>query len=184
MILIYLLVLLLTTLISLGIAVLMIVQFISEFTTDAPFVPIPREIEDKIIENLKLNPNSILYDLGCGDGRILIKAVQKYPEIRTVGVEIAFLPFLLSKFYTRKYKNISIKRENIFKADISSATHIFLYLYPAIVSRLFVRIRKQCKSGTRIVSCDFEINSVTPTEVVDLNNPNSKRGKKLFVYTI
>ena len=184
MILIYLLTLFLATLISLGIAVFMIVQFISEFTTDAPFVPIPKEIEDKIIENLKLSPGSMLYDLGCGDGRILIKAVQKYPEIRAVGVEIAFFPFLLAKFYTRKYKNISIKRENIFKTDISSATHIFLYLYPAIVNRLFVRIKEQCKSGTRIVSCDFEIDGITPTEVVDLNNPNSKRGKKLFIYNI
>ena len=80
MILIYLLTLFLATLISLGIAVFMIVQFISEFTTDAPFVPIPKEIEDKIIENLKLSPGSMLYDLGCGDGRILIKAVQKYPN--------------------------------------------------------------------------------------------------------
>ena len=153
------------------------------FTTNAPFVPVPSKTENDIIQTLELNPGSILYDLGCGDGRILIKAVQKHSNIKAVGVDVGFLPYLLAKFYTRNYKNIKIKREDIFKTDISEATHIFLYLYPKVINKLITNIRKQCKPNTRIVSCDFELDNLSPTQTIELNT-TSLRGKKLFIYII
>jgi len=158
-------------------------QLVAIFTTDAPFVPVPNKTEDDIIKSLELKPGSILYDLGCGDARILIKAVQKHPEIKAVGVDVGFLPYLLAKFYTRNHKNIEIKREDIFETDISEATHIFLYLYPKVINKLILNIQKQCKPGTRIVSCDFELDDISPTEIVELNT-TSLRGKKLFVYNL
>src|SRR3990167_8329445 len=151
MILLYLLILILLVIIFVGFILIISMQLMAVFTTNAPFVPVPSKTENDIIQTLELNPGSILYDLGCGDARILIKAVKKHPEIKAVGVDVGFLPYLLAKFYTRNYKNIEVKREDIFKTDISPATHIFLYLYPKVINKLIINIRKQCKPNTRIV---------------------------------
>lgn len=153
-------------------------------STDAPFIPTSTEVIDNIIENIQLTKNSVLYDLGCGDARILKRAVELEPYINVVGIEIAFIPYLLAKFYTRKHKRIKIRRENIFEANISDATHIFLYLYPKAVNKLIENIKKQCVPGTRIISCDFEIKSCKPTSVVNLKNKHSKLCRKLFIYTL
>ena len=162
----------------------MIVQIIAVFTTDAPFVALLNGLEDEIVENLELNSTSVLYDLGCGDGRVLIKAFEKHPEIRAVGAEIAFLPYFLARFYTRKHENIEIKRENVFKIDIASATHIFVYLYPKVINQLISNIREKCKPGTILMSCDFESEKISPNKVIETKPPDSKRGRKLFVYII
>ncbi len=154
------------------------------FFTDAPFIPTTNEIIDDIIENLKLTNKSVLYDLGCGDARILIRAVELKPNIRAVGVEVAYLPYLLAKFFTGKHKQIKILREDIFKTNISDATHIFLYLYPKAVNKLIENIKKQCKPGTLVISCDFEIESYKPTNIVDLKNKHSKLCQKLFIYNL
>lgn len=183
MILLYFVTIILSVVFSIGFVLLVLMQFIAVFTTDAPFVPVPNETENYIVKTLDLKPDDVLYDLGCGDGKVLLKVVQAYPFIKAVGVEIAFFPFLLAKFKTRNYPNVIIKRENIFKTNISEATHIFLYLYPKVIDELIKNIRQQCHSGVKIVSCDFSIQGETPTKIVDINN-NSIRGKKLFVYTV
>lgn len=167
-----------------GFVVLVLMQFLAVFTTDAPFVSTPKIIECDIVNNLELGQNSVLYDLGCGDASILLKAVKQHTEIKAVGIDAGFIPYLLAKFYTRNYKNIKIKRENIFKTDISDATHIFLYLYPKVINKLINNIREQCKPGTRIVSCDFELTNITPTKIIKLNKTTSPRGKKLFIYIV
>ncbi len=146
-------------------------------------MPVPLEIEDKIVESLRLNENSVLYDLGCGDARVLKRAVEKYPNIKAVGVEIAFIPYLLARLKTRKNKNVEIKREDIFQTDTSDATHIFLYLYPHIMEKLLPILEKKCKAGTRIVSCDFEDKNRKTEEIIELDSL-AKRGKRLIVYTL
>ncbi len=170
--------------VAISIILFFIGEIIAEFTTDAPFVPVPKEIVGDIVDILELEEDSCLYDLGCGDGRVLFSAVKKYPSIRAVGVDIAFEPYFIAKFRARNFKNVKIKREDIFKTDMHDATHIFLYLYPQVISNLILNIKKQCKSGTRIVTCDFEIKENKPVKIVALNKSSSVRGKKLFVYIV
>ena len=183
MIYIYLLLALGLVIFSVLLVIFFVFQVIAAFTTDAPFVPIPKEVEGKIIETLKLDDKSVLYDLGCGDARVLLKAIRKYPNIKAVGIEIAFFPYILAKLKTRKFGNIKIRRQNVFTADLSYSTHIFVYLFPKAMERLMPILEKQCKVGTRIISCDFEDKNWQATEVVELN-PLAKRGKRLIVYTI
>ena len=183
MIFLYLLLMVLLITVFIVFVSIITMQLMAIFTTDAPFVPVPNKTEDNIIKCLELKPGSILYDLGCGDARILIKAVKKHPEIKAIGVDVGFLPYLLAKFYTRNYKSIEIRREDIFKTDVFSATHIFLYLYPKVINKLIHNIRKQCKPNTRIVSCDFELDNLSPIQTIELDT-TSLRGKKLFVYII
>jgi 16S rRNA A1518/A1519 N6-dimethyltransferase RsmA/KsgA/DIM1 with predicted DNA glycosylase/AP lyase activity len=147
-------------------------------------VPIPKAVEENILEALKLGNESVLYDLGCGDGRVLLRASEKYPSARCIGVEKSVFPFLLAKFYTRKYKNITIKREDIFKTDVPGATHIFIYLFPQVLEKLLPILKEKCKAGTRIVSCDFENKNWQSTEIIPLPENNSGRGKRLVIYRI
>ena len=156
---------------------------VAKFTVDAPFVPIPNGISKEIIKNLNLNNQSVFYDLGCGDGRILIDVVNSSPNIKAVGIEKAFLPYFLAKIKTRRFENIEIKRGDIFKENLSSTTDIFLYLYPQVLDRLLPNLESQCKKGTKIISCDFEFKGKKPTKIINLNT-NSRRGKKLFVYNL
>jgi len=159
-------------------------QVVAIFTTDAPFVPIPGGIDEKIIETLKLGDNSVLYELGCGDARVLRKASEKYPGIKMVGVEIAFIPYLLARVKSRKYRNIKIKRENIFRTHVGDTTHIFMYLYPHVVEKLMPILKNKCKPGTRIVSCDFQDKHREAEEVIPITSRSHTRGKNLFIYVV
>lgn len=154
------------------------------FTTDSPFVSVSNSVKEKIVKNLELRDGSVLYDLGCGDARVLLSAVNSFPNIKAIGVEVAFYPYLLAKFKTRNYKQIEIRRSDIYKTNISDATHIFMYLYPSVVNKLVHNVEKQCKSRTKIISCDFEINSLKPLKIVELDSNDSKLCKKLFIYTL
>ncbi|MBI4155906.1 MAG: hypothetical protein HY507_01595 [Candidatus Zambryskibacteria bacterium] len=183
MLFIYFLILLVCLIISIFFVLFFLAEIVAIFTTDAPFVPIPEETLEKIIENLKLDNNSILYDLGCGDARVLQKMVEKYPNIKSVGIEIAFVPYILARLKTRKNKNIQIKRQNIFSADVSDATHIFVYLYPEVMEKLMPMLEKKCWKGTLVISCDFEDKNRKPTEIIHLDTL-AKRGKRLIVYRL
>ncbi len=184
MIFIYLLIILISFGFFFGFVTFLIFEVIAIFTTDAPFVPIPKHVEEMIVDNLGLSGGSILYDLGCGDARVLVRAVQKYPTICAVGVEISFFPFLLAKFRTRKFPQISIRRENIFTTNISDATHIFVYLYPQVVNALLLKIQTDCLPGTVLMSCDFELANKKPDRVIATNDTRNKRGQKILIYAM
>lgn len=163
---------------------MVVVNFIAIFTTDVPFVSVSNFVKGQIVKSLELNDNSVLYDLGCGDARVLLCAVNSFPNIKAVGAEVAFYPYLLAKFRTRKYKQIEIRRQNIYKVNMSDATHIFMYLYPNVVNELIHNVEKQCRPGTKLISCDFEINTLKPLKIIELDSNSSKLCKKLFVYSL
>ncbi len=160
-------------------------QFMAVFTTNAPFVPVPDHTIEKIIQNLNLNGSSILYDLGCGDAKILVAAAKGYPQIKAIGIESALVPFFLAKFKSIKYENIEIWRENFFQANISPATHIFMYLYQEVSDKLMTRIIKECKKGTIIASCDFKLSNIEPDRTININpSQTQKRGNWLYIYVL
>lgn len=162
---------------------IIVIKTIASFIEDAPFVSIPGGIMEKILETLHLQNEDVLYDLGCGDARVLLEAAKKNPNIKAVGVEIGLWPYLLAKIKTRNYKNIKILRQNIFDTDLSSTNKIFVYLYPQVLDRLLPKFKKECKTGTRLVSCDFEFKDIEPTNIFEIESNNPNRGKKLLVYT-
>jgi hypothetical protein len=184
MIILYFLALVVSVVFFLSFLVFVVFQIIAEFTTDAPFVPVPGSVEEIIVENLGLTHDSVLYDLGCGDARMLLRAVEAHPHIRAVGVEISFFPYLLAKFRTRKFSQITIRRENIFTTRMSDATHIFIYLYPHVFQKLMLRIRTECHLGTTLVSCDFTLVDQQPTRTIIPEHTSGKRGQKILVYEV
>lgn len=125
----------------------------------APYVPIAEKFVYKILLFGCLSSNDILYDLGCGDGRILITGIYDFNVSKAVGYEISPWPYFKTLFLI-KYKRlekIKLFRKNCLKADISQATFIFLYLLPALVDKVAYKIAKEGIPKTKILCVSFPI---------------------------
>ena len=166
------------------ICVVVIIKLFESYTLDAPFIGTEKYIVDEIVSNLGLNEESVLIDLGCGDGRILRHAVAQVKGISAMGIEGAIWPFFLAKFASRNFKQIQIKKSNIFDADIHNATHIYVYLYPECLNKLEEKFKRECQDNVRIISCDFEIKNLKLVDTVMLENKLSNYRHKLFIYNI
>ncbi len=107
----------------------------------------------------KINDKDVVYDLGAGDGALLITAAKEFGA-RAAGVEIDPLRVIISKiavFWAGQRKKVKIIRKNFFDADIEDATVIFMYLVPKALARLKPKLLKELKPGTRIVTFVYKI---------------------------
>ncbi len=154
-------------------------------TRRAPFISTRSNILADIVSLLQLQDGSVVYDLGCGDGRVLREAVQRNPgkNIRGVGIESSVWPYILARWKSRGL-SIIIRPENLYTANFQDATHLYLYLFPHVLKDIEPLILAQCKAGTRIVSCDFQFPSLKPERVVEIPHGKYQLGRKLFVYEI
>lgn len=131
-----------------------------------------------MIELAKIKKGDRVYDLGCGDGRLVTMAAEK--GARATGFEISPLVFLWAQILQlfRKTKG-EILWKNIWKVDISDADIIFLYLFPEMMKRFDTDFYPKLKKGTRIVAHGFRLKNHKPVE--SWQPEKGKRGK-LFVY--
>ena len=144
-----------------------------------PFVPTPLDVAQKMLEVAKVQPDDVVYDLGSGDGRIVILAAQKFGA-RAVGVE------LNSDLYEESSKRIlklglqgraQILHENMFEVNVRHATVVTLYLLTAVNERLRPMLASQLRSGARIVSHDFQVPGWQPAQTVDFISKNGVPSK-------
>jgi precorrin-6B methylase 2 len=132
---------------------------------DVIYVPTPQEVVDKMLEVAKVTKKDIVYDLGCGDGRIVCTAARKY-KCKAIGFDID--PDRIkdsektkSKLDKEIQKLVTIKKQDIFKVDLSEASVVTLYLLPELNVKLIPQLKK-LKAGSRIVSHAFDMRGVTP----------------------
>jgi SAM-dependent methyltransferase len=154
-------------------------------TKDAPFICIPGEVVPDIVKALEIDDESVVYDLGCGDGRVLVGCYKVNPRAKYVGVDKDFAALWRAKAELAKVKNpfnIEIIKEDIFASDIKNATHVFLYLYPKVLNRLLTKLKAELKKGTTVVTCDYFFEGMEPQKVIDLNRPVNSLGRRLYVY--
>lgn len=151
--------------------------------TRAPFIPSPAVIAPEIIDALELDENSVLYDLGCGEGHVLLAGKLKQPKAKFVGIERSWVPYLAAKYKAREDgRNLEFIRSNFFKCDLSPANRVFVYLFPGLMNDLLPKLQKELKPGTRLVSCDFEFKDKQPVKIIDLNRPKNSLGRRLLIY--
>lgn len=136
---------------------------------DVIYVPTPQNAVNKMLEMAEIKPTDIVYDLGCGDGRIVVTAAKKY-GVKAVGVDID--PQRIKEARANVISNkvehlVTIKQADIFELDFSEATVVTLYLLPELNVRLMPKLAK-LKPGTRIVSNDFDMRGAKPKEVVNI----------------
>lgn len=136
---------------------------------DVIFVPTPQPVVEKMLEMAEVKKDDIVYDLGCGDGRIVVTAAKKY-GVKAIGVDID--PQRIKEAQENVRTNgiahlVTIRQADIFELDFSDATVVTLYLLPELNVRLMPKLAK-LKPGTRIVSNDFDMKGAKPKEVVNM----------------
>ncbi len=147
----------------LGMIVLLAAPLALRADLDVPYVPTPQVVVDEMLRVANVGPDDFVMDLGSGDGRILIDAARNFGA-RGVGVELD--DDLLAQSIDNAQAagvadRVQFRKEDLFKADLSRATVITMYLVPRVNERLRPRLL-ELKPGTRIVSHDFDLQDWRP----------------------
>jgi len=144
---------------------------------DVIFVPTPQKVVDKMLELAEVKKDDLIYDLGCGDGRIVVTAAKKF-GCKAVGYDIS--PKRVKESLENVKKNnvadlVRIEQKDIFTLDISKADVVTLYLLPSLNVKLIPQLEK-LKPGSRIVSHDFDMKGVKPDKVVTISDEKDDYG--------
>jgi predicted O-methyltransferase YrrM len=151
---------------------------------DVEFVPTPQNVVDKMLELANVKKDDLVYDLGCGDGRIVVTAAKRF-GCKAVGFDID--PQRVKESLENVEKNnvghlVSIEQKDIFTLDLSKASVVTLYLLPELNVKLIPQLKK-LKPGSRIVSHDFAIKRVKPDKVVKLRSDEDNDRHKVYLWT-
>ena len=149
----------------------------------APFVASPLDVVDRMLTLARVGPDDIVYDLGCGDGRIVIAAAQKFGA-RGVGVDIDARLINQAEASAKAagvQNRVKFIVEDAMKVDVSDATVVTLYLLSASNVKLRPILTKQLRRGARIVSHSFAIGDWEP-EVVDTFRDAAGTARTLYLW--
>jgi len=144
---------------------------------DVIYVPTPQPVVDKMLELAQVTKDDLVYDLGCGDGRIVVTAAKRY-GCKAVGYDIARERIRESLANLEKNNVghlVRIEQKDIFTLDLSKASVITLYLLPELNVKLIPQLEK-LKPGSRIVSHDFDMRGVRPDKVVTIEDEEDEYG--------
>lgn len=150
---------------------------------DVIYVPTPQEVVDKMFELADVRPGEIVYDLGCGDGRIPVTAAKKFGS-RAWGFDIN--PVRVRESLENVKKNrvenlVTIKQQDIFELDLSKADVVTLYLLPRLNVKLIPQLDK-LKPGCRIVSHDFNMEGVRPKREINFRPSDGSREHRVYLW--
>jgi hypothetical protein len=151
---------------------------------DVPFVFTPQDVVYKMLMLAKVKKDDLVYDLGCGDGRIPVTAAKKY-GCNAVGYDLD--PERVKESLENVKKNevehlVTIEQKDIFTLDLNEADVITLYLLPALNVKLIPQLEK-LKPGSRILSHNFDMKGVKPDKVVRLTSSFDNLEHKIYLWT-
>ncbi len=171
---------------ALALSLIAITHTAADFPEEIPFVPTPMDVVDKMLELAEVKKGDVVYDLGSGDGRIVIRAAKKY-GVRAVGIEMDRL--LLDK--ARKDAKaagvshlVEFRAEDAMKVDLTKASVVTLYMLPWFNEAMKPSFKKYLKPGARIVAHDFGIEGWEPDKTVKLPDPEKKVGGLIHYHTL
>jgi SAM-dependent methyltransferase len=147
---------------------------------DVVYVPTPADVVDAMLKLANITSKDVVYDLGSGDGRIVIAAAKQYGA-HGVGIDIdpeRVREATANAKSANVADKVTFRQEDLFTADISPATVVMLYLSPTVNSRLAPKLMKDLKPGTRIVSHAFDMGSWKPQQRIIVND------RPIFFWTV
>jgi SAM-dependent methyltransferase len=150
----------------------------------APYVPTPADVVERMLALAKVGPRDVVYDLGCGDGRIVITAAQKFGA-RGVGVDIDANLINQAEANARAAgieRRVKFLIQDAMTVDVSDATVVTLYLLSASNVKLRPILTRQLRRGSRIVSHSFAMGDWEP-EVVDTFRDVNGTSRTLYLWT-
>jgi SAM-dependent methyltransferase len=150
---------------------------------DVPYEPSSLQAIAAMIELGQPGPADVVYDLGCGDGRVVIEAVRR-SGARGVGVDLD--PKLIrlagaNAVRARVSERVSFRTEDLFATDLREATVVMLFLWPEINLRLLPKLLRELRPGARIVSNWHDMGSFEPTRAITLAGEGKSHSVYLWV---
>jgi cyclopropane fatty-acyl-phospholipid synthase-like methyltransferase len=150
-------------------------------TPDVIYVPTPQPVVDAMLKMANVTAKDVVYDLGCGDGRIPVTAAQRFGA-KGIGIDID--PVRISEANENaKVAGVTDKvtflNQDLFTTDIKEATVVTLYLLPSLNQKLMPKLKAELKPGTRIVSHAFDMGESWPPEKTE-----QVEGKTIYYWTI
>lgn len=147
---------------------------------DVIYVPTPEPVVEAMLQVANVTKTDVVYDLGCGDGRIPVTAARKYGAR---GVCFDIDPERIKEANANVAKNnvgalVKVVQGDLFEQDLSGATVVTLYLLPSLNVKLMPKLMKELKPGTRIVSHAFDMGDWKPEKELDVD------GRKVYYWTI
>lgn len=152
---------------------------------DAVFVPTPADVVRKMLQMAAVTKDDLVYDLGSGDGRIVIAAAQTY-GCKAIGIEIEKDLVALSRVTATAAgceKLATFEHGDIFEADFSKANVVALYILPAMSQKLIPKLDK-LKPGSRVVSHYFAIPDVVPDKVIKITSEEDGVERPVYLYSV
>ena len=148
----------------------------------APFYPSPEFAIKSMLDLAGVNSESVVYDLGCGDGAIVVAAARQYGAKKVVGVEQSKKLCSIALAKTKGLKNASIIEANYDDVNLSEASVVTLYQSASENARLKAKFVRELSEGTTIVSHDYGIPGWLPTQLRTFKD--HRRGYRVLVYVI
>jgi precorrin-6B methylase 2 len=148
---------------------------------DVPFEPTPQNVVNRMLELANVNKDDLLFDLGSGDGRIVITAAKKYGT-RGIGIDLDPQRVAEARANAKEARvedKVKFIAGDLFEADFSDATVVTLFLYPHVNLRLRPELWRQLKVGTRVVSHVWDMGKEWPPEKTDVVG-----GRTIYYWTI
>jgi cyclopropane fatty-acyl-phospholipid synthase-like methyltransferase len=158
---------------------------------EIPFVPTPIEVVDRMLELAEVTDKDVVYDLGSGDGRIVIHAAKRFGA-RGVGIEMDSELIAGSRKKAQEEgvaHLVEFRRADALQTDVSRATVVTLYMLPWFNDKMAPALRKQLRPGARIVAHDFAIEGWQPMKVETLDKPErtfggTRRPHKIYLWRV
>ena len=151
---------------------------------DVPYEPTPHAVVAEMLKLARVSANDVVYDLGCGDGRIVIAAVKQFGA-RGICVDIDLQRITESRANAQRAgvaERILFLNQDLFETDIGDATVVTLFLWPSVNLKLRPKLWRELKPGTRVVSYIHGMDDWSPQEA---RNVEGARGpRKLFLWVI
>jgi SAM-dependent methyltransferase len=147
---------------------------------DVIYVPTPEQVVDGMLKLANVHKGDVVYDLGCGDGRMVVRAAKLY-GVRGVGIDIN--PERIAEARANAKENgvtnlVTFRNEDLFEADIKEASVVTLYLLTSLNVKLRPKLWRDLKPGTRIVSHAFDMGDWKPDKKMDVD------GRTIYLWTV
>ncbi|MEM4441164.1 MAG: protein-lysine N-methyltransferase [Desulfurococcaceae archaeon] len=140
-----------------------------------PYVPTPYPVVRAMLKLANAGPDDVVYDLGCGDGRILVVAAKEFNVKRAVGIELDKERYKIALEKIREEKlvdRVEVVHGDFFDVYIGEATVVTLFLLTSVNEMLKPKFEKELKDGTRIVSHEFRIPGWKPEKTIEVRDDN------------
>jgi len=156
----------------------------SDKEPDVIFVPTPQDVVDMMLHLARVKKEDLVYDLGCGDGRVVVTAAKRY-GCKAVGYDIdpQRVKEARENVRSNRVEHLArIVRKDIFTLDLSKANVVFLYLLPDLNVKLIPQLEK-LPPGSRIISHEFDMEGVHPDVVLKMDSPEDNDEHTVYLWT-